>query len=241
MKVLLVLFFSILFFLSGCGNPNRETAIDTLSNIDGKKITVTVKRVKDFTHKQKIGILSLTIPPQIAIWLEDKQGNYIDTLFVTKSFGKQKWHFVKYDPDKPLRTSCLPYWMNKRLKAGLAIPTKNNPLTDAITSATPMGSFVLNSRIKKDLTDAVILAEFNKSFDPNEAFHISDTNMTLGKVNGQPSLVYSAQINLTDSGKPVQLTLIGHGGETGDDGTLYTNLAGLTTVLDIVDSITVQF
>jgi hypothetical protein len=230
---------SIIFLLQSCGNADRVTVLSTLSNTDGKKLIVTINAGKFYGVKKKLGFLEIKITPQMAVWAEDTKGNYIDTLYVTKAFAKQKWMFVKYDPDKPLRTSCLPYWMNQRLKAGLAVPTKNNPLPDSITGATPRGSYLLNTKVNKDLKEAVILIELNKSFDVNDAYHGSEKGFTPGTVNGQPSVIYSARIDLTGTNS-YQMKLLGRGGETGSDGKLYPDTNGLTTALEQAAGITVQ-
>jgi hypothetical protein len=44
--------------------------------------------------------------PQIAIWLEDLQGHYLSTVFVTNKIATQSWRNNKGNP----RIAALPHW-----------------------------------------------------------------------------------------------------------------------------------
>ena len=48
--------------------------------------------------------------------------------------------------------------MNKRIKAGLKSPTRNSPLADSETGATPKENFSIKTNIKSDLKKFRILA-----------------------------------------------------------------------------------
>lgn len=243
MKKILLLLFLILIItccLSQKKN-NRATLITTLSDVKGTPITIEVEKGNQWSHETKFGIMTFSIIPQIAVWIEDNSGNYIDTLYVTKAFGRQKWFMSNNDPYVTFRTSSLPYWMNKRIKAGYRSPTKNNPLADSITSATPKGSFTLKSKIKSDLKEFVVLMELNRAFDVNEFFHDNEIRMTEGFIDGQPSIIYSAKVKLDGKEKSFKMNADGHGGEKGNDAGLYTDLKKITTAMEIIKSATIIF
>ena len=82
-------------------------------------------------------------PPQIAIWLEDTQGNYLSTLYVTHKIATQTWQASGGNR----RKEALPHWCYSRgvkYTDGLYLPTKNQPLVDGLSGATPQGSLVVN-------------------------------------------------------------------------------------------------
>ena len=232
-KIFIPLFF-ILILLLVCSNKNKQTVIKTNSKKTGKSITIKITKGDQWGFKQKFGISKLTIIPQIAIWIEDLDENLIDTLYVTKKFAKQKWAFAKYDPDKIMRAQSLPYWLNKYIGSGNMAPTKNNPLEDCVTAATPKGDFTLQSKIDNNISKFVIFSEINSSFDENENYSNNET-----EYNGQPSLIYSAIIDLSDNKKEYKMTIIGHGGEKGSDGNLYNDLSTITNAKDIIKNIIV--
>lgn len=79
-------------------------------------------------------------PPQIAIWLEDTQGNYLSTVYVTHKIATQSWQASGGNR----RKEALPHWCYSRgvkYDDGLYLPTKKEPLIDGISGATPHESF----------------------------------------------------------------------------------------------------
>ncbi len=190
--------------------------------------------------------------PQIALWLEDSQGNYIRTLYVTERAGHKSWIFGP----KEGRPESLPVWYGASKNGSTASKaeassssTKASPsaestssapspsLTrslDAVTGATPKSELNLTAQIEEG--DYIIKAEFNNSFDYNDFY----TKKSSG-VNGQPSVVYSAKIpaNLT-AGQEISLDFAGTGSLTGGDGGISKNTENLTSAREIVKSVTVR-
>lgn len=206
-----------------------------VSGSNGQNLTISFERGKNFIQPAKLGVVKLKIRPQMTIWLEDTTGNYLKTLYVTHCFGKQEWRSIKSHPDSCYRTMCMPYWLNRYKAAGNAAPTSGNPLPDAVTGATPTGSFTVNFALPDSFKTGVLFVEWNSSFDNNESF----TRET-ASFNGQPSLILSCRINadsLTSAGSV--LTTLGHGGKKGDDGTLYSDVSKLTTAASIFSRVTV--
>lgn len=189
--------------------------------------------------------------PTFAIWLEDEDGSYLETLFVTEYISSGVFGFAdagdwswKNEKGEALRPAALPYWSHKRnviSRDSLLIPTPENPIPDAISSATPKSNFVLKTSVTKDLpSQFYILLEINQTWDWNEFWTNNKfPNDKDYKTSSQPSIIYSAQIDFSNANKEIPLKPIGHGHYAGKNGKLYEDLSTFTTALDIAAEITV--
>lgn len=185
-------------------------------------------------------------PPQIAIWLEDMDGNYLTTFYVSYRGGTKSWSGSGGNP----RKEALPYWNHARLpfQTGEPIPdgytgaTTQKPVPDAVTGATPNGSFDLKMKPNEGFNQFVIKAEFNHSTDYNEYYPKSavfgDENYSAE--SGQPAVIYEAVIDLTAGQKEYSMQMIGHSSPDGSDGKLHTDLSKLTSAKNIVKEITIK-
>jgi hypothetical protein len=211
--------------------------ITTNANVQGNRITVRFTRGTDFSNVKTFLFVKFTITPQIAVWAEDTQGHYLQTLYVTRKFAKQDWGIMPHSKDSCFRTSSLPYWLNKYVHAGNAAPTTNKPLPDAVTAATPTGSFDLVTTLIPVAPPVVIGMEVNSSFDYNQTF---GPGRKESKINGQPAVVYKARVGENPRLYPVvSMKLAGHSGETGADSLLHKDVSGLTTAQNIFSCINV--
>ena len=171
--------------------------------------------------------------PQFAVWLEDEQGRYIRTLYVTQKASGISWIFAP----KEGRPESLPVWYHaskhdaKKSAAQNSSPDKKE--IDAVTSATPKGGLVINQKI--DDASCVIKVEVNASFDYNSTW----TKKNSG-VNGQPSLVYQAILPAGQK-EEVALELLGSGSIDGSDGSVYKNVGGIDSAKTIVKAVNVTF
>ena len=193
-----------------------------------REITVKVRPGQHWKEKRE---------PQIALWLEDSDGNYIRTLYVTQRAGHKSWIFGP----KEGRPESLPVWYGASKSGSAASKVEASPSTasapslsqslDTVTGATPKSELSLTTQIEE--VDYIIKAEFNNSFDYNDFY----TKKNSG-VNGQPSVVYSAKIpaNLT-AGQEISLDFAGTGSLTGHDGAISKNTEGLTSAVEIVKNI----
>lgn len=242
-KMKKLIFISIVLFASCVSQkPSDEIKLEIRSNQEAKgfPITIQVKKGATFNH------------PTFAIWVEDLDGNYIETLFVTKSiatgiFGHGeitpgKWSNV---PGAIRRPAALPYWSHKRnIQApdGLYTPSPETAVPDAISGATPTNSFVLKTALSKNPSGEFrILLEVNQAWDSN-LFWVNNkyTNDTDYFASLQPSLVYSGTFNPENMEKPVDLAPIGHGEPSGKNGTLNADISTLTTAKEIFLSIRIE-
>lgn len=189
--------------------------------------------------------------PLMAIWIEDVDSNYIQTLYVAESIGKgtfdrAKAQSGKWEPGEARRPAALPYWGHKRgIQApdGYYLPTSKEPVPDAITGATPTGDFILKTKLPEvDKKTIRILFEINQSWDWNEYWTNNKfPNNDEYKTSSQPALVYEVTINMDERNKEYVLEPIGHSHYSGKNGKLYTDISNLTTALEIAASIKVYF
>ena len=210
------------------------------------KLTIDLLRAEHYWH------------PQIAIWTEDTLGNYLQTLFVTKSTakglffgGRNKENFKDFDKKKEAsgnyrRVDALPVWSHKRgvrHADGMYAPSNTGPLADGITGATPVDNFHLST--STDYTSKFLLKiEINVAFDDNEyysAFDFPDDEIFHNGTGqlGQPSILFETLIDMTDTNNYYLMELAGHGHHSARTGLVYKDLSTLTTALQIVKRIVV--
>lgn len=183
-------------------------------------------------------------PPQIAIWVEDVNGNYLSTVYASHKIATQSWQAA----GKNRRKEALPHWCFSRgvqYDDGLYLPTKKQPLTDGITGATPRGSFDVKMNPAKDLRRFIVKVEANHSTDFNTHYpktaKAGDAHYSGGKEgSGQPAVVYAATIDLDSGQQTFEAELAGHSSPDGSDGKVYEDVSRLTTALQIVKRITIS-
>jgi hypothetical protein len=249
MKRIMYLAIFALLFATSAACAAEDLIITTKPDAVGKEIVLDFVRGAHYTHPLKINrLITIKTTPQIAVWIEDTDGRYVDTLYVTKKAGTQGWRTSPDLPAKKIRRpESLPCWSHRRgvvYPDGLFMPTRENPVTDAITAASPGGDFYLKTTAPENPTKLVVLAEINNSADFNDAFPKDAPAGTPGYSggawgSGQPSIVWAATIDLSAGPGTYELTPVGHGSPDGADGSLTPDLSGLTTATDIVKKITV--
>jgi hypothetical protein len=218
--------------------PEQKTVINLNVNGKGPEITIEFTRGKSFYY------------PLMAAWIEDEDGNYIQTLFVPLTVATGIFKYGKHEKNKwvsaPKRApQTLPYWSHKRgIKAsdGLYMPEPENPVADAYTGATPAKGFILNAKADNELPDIFrVMFEINQNWDWNKYWtndkYPDDDNY---KMSCQPALVYEAGIDLRNRKESYQMKPIGHSHYSGKTGELFTDLSTITTALQIADSIIVR-
>jgi hypothetical protein len=213
-------------------------------------ITVDFLKGKHFWH------------PQVAIWMEDSLGNYLETLVVTTSTAQglfysgrsadnfREFDDAKNDEGKPTRrVDALPVWSHKRnIKHtdGFYSPSPDHRMPDAVTMATPSGNFYLKSpRTLLDGDAFKIMVEINVAFDENEYYSeydfVEDALYHGGTgLLGQPSIIYGAVIKRTDTENYYLLKEIGRGHHSGSTGAIFTDLNTLTTARHVVERLVVS-
>ena len=249
MKKTLIIF-TPFFLLAALLVIAKESIIATRPGQTGKDIKLHIEAGEHWVHLFESGSVSIKVTPQIAVWVEDPEGNYLDTLYVTRRTATQKWRGKAgpYEEKGNIRRKAsLPYWAHRRgvrYDDGLFLPTKKDPLPDSITSASPKESFQLRSSVGEDLDNFMIFVEINNSTDFNEYYtrdaDPKDAHFSGGSFgSGQPSVIYSAAIDINDLKKEYELQLAGHSSPSGENGQLHTDVSKLTTAKHIAGKIAV--
>jgi len=237
-NIIKILFISLIS-LSACktiekaNNKILEISLNKLSN--NENLTISFFKGESYNH------------PSFVLWIENLNGDYIKTLYVTKSYasgifgyelvGDSIW---KRNPGPSLQPAALPYWTYKKglIEDKYLIPTPEHPYIDAYTGATPKENFQIKSKFDLNKKYKLML-EINQSWDWNKYW----TNNKFPKSkayshSSQPSIIYSVEIN--NKQNTFYMNPIGHGSPTGEDGNLYTDLSTLTTAKNIFKMIKVE-
>jgi|SRR5512133_2204057 hypothetical protein len=229
--------FCVILF-AGCAKiPELRDGDTIVTNKEQKGVPVkcTFTRGPSFGTIVTFGPAKMRIVPQVSIWVEDSSKKFRHNIYVTRCFAKQVWRGINEHPDSTYRTSSFPYWLGRLNAASIPYPTSSHPLPDAISSATPQGSFTIETTIDSSITAGTIWCEFNSSFDANEIWKAEGAE----KYNGQPSLIYACDFNLTEA-KTITLSYKGHGGAAGTDHGLYNDEFGIVSAKQIFSSISVE-
>jgi hypothetical protein len=218
------------------------------SGIDNPIVELFIKAGKEYESDPQplFWGMTYTATPQLAVWLEDEQGHFIKTLYVTGKTATSNFYSVKSDEERIRRPETLPYWSHKRgiqAQDGLYVPSVDSTEFDGMTSATPKGDHLLNMPIPKG-DNYRLMVEVNRSYDFNDYYsrdRFSDDEIYSGSgSSGQPSLIYQAVFNLNDPAKKL-LMLIGHGHHSGQNGILYDDLSKITSAKQILGFMVANF
>jgi len=218
--------------------PKEKVVVN--SNEEGKGPALEIELVpgKEFYY------------PLFAVWIEDIEGEYIQTLYVARSvatgvfkYGRAEKGEWKESPKRAPQT--LPYWAHKRgIRAsdGLYMPEPANPVADAYTGPTPVAGFILQSRADSELPVKFrLMFEINQNWDWNEYWtndkYPGDENYMM---SCQPALVYQAVIDQNNPEVEYLLKPVGHSHYSGKTGELFPDLSTITSALEIADSIIVR-
>jgi hypothetical protein len=232
------LLFLILGILSACSSGKKQTksgssleVITTNVGSDGVPVKIEFRKGSSHNH------------PLMAIWLEDIDGNYLETLYVAASigtgiFGHGKVNKGVWESGPLSRPAALPYWWHKY---GY-LPEPETKVPDAITGPTPQNDFMLDSRITTSSGPIVnVLFEINQSWDWNEYWTNDKFPGDADYMSSsQPAVVYMVTIDLEKTDTIYTMQVAGHSHYSGKDGKLYDDISSLTTALDIAGVIKVN-
>ncbi len=202
-------------------------------------LTITLNE-GDYYHNsfKAMGLFTIKTTPQMAFWLEDLNGNFLQTLYISKKSGTSSFTGAK----KRSRPSSLPIWSHKKgvkNRYGHYMPTQQNQLSDAVTGATPQKGFKKTFAISHKLQYRLYV-EINSSMDFNDTYKrkaVKESPYYNNKVGGQPSLLYETVIT-PNNYTTIPLLIAGHGEAAGKDGKVYKTLETITTAKKIISSIT---
>jgi len=183
--------------------------------------------------------------PSFALWIESIDGSYFKPVYVTRSvatgiYDNKEIDTLQWMHEKgsAFHSAALPYFFHRAIKSGIIqeIPKKSSPFPDAYTGATPQSDFKMNYSI--NTSKFKIMLEVNQSWDWNYYWTNNKYPDNIQyKYSSQPSVIYSAEVDLNNILDEYYLNPIGHGHFAGENGNLYTNLKTLTTALDIFSEV----
>lgn len=137
--------------------------------------------------------------PQIAVWVENSDGTYVDTLFVTKKASGNKW----IGSPKDGRPESLPDWYRAKGQNPAVKISKDD--LDATTSATPKKGIVISKDLELEKGKTYVFkCQANQSFDYNEYY----TKKNSG-VDGQPAVLYAGEMIPDGTEKEIKLEFSG--------------------------------
>ena len=191
--------------------------------------------------------LTYTTVPQVAFWVEDLKGQYISTIYVTQKVTNGNFVSKEDIFNTVSRPESLPYWAHRRgvqYGDGIVMPGGDNTDLDGMTGATPLGNYDVRSQLTTELRQFKVMMEINRSYDFNDYYHADrfpqDPIYSGSGSSGQPSVIYSALINLDDNQHSYFLKPVGHGHHSGANGTLYTDMQGIDTALQLIKRVVVD-
>ncbi|MBF2755134.1 MAG: hypothetical protein ISN29_07750 [Gammaproteobacteria bacterium AqS3] len=190
------------------------------------------------------GLITFVTVPQMALWVEDGEGRFLKTLYLTSKAADSSYQSVDIFSDEIVRRpEALPIWSHRRgVRAadGLFMPLPDQPAGDATTAATPVADYELSSVLPEGAGELTLYMEVNRSFDFNEFWHRDkfpdDPVYTGGGNSGQPSLLYSLRLGALGGEtlhRFARMDLIGRGHHSGADGEVYP-LEGFSTALQLI-------
>lgn len=230
----------------------EEGSFQTLTtNIGDKGLPLEIELRKGLHYESDpqplfLGITYTTVP-QVAFWLEDLNGQYISTIYVTQKITNAS--FVSTDDifSTVSRPESLPYWAHQRgvsYEDGSLMPSMANTDLDGMTGATPLGNYDVRSKVNSELRQFKVMMEINRSYDFNDFYtkdkYPDDAIYSGSGSSGQPSVIYQALINLDDQQKAYFMSPIGHGHHSGANGNLYKDMNGIDTALQLIKRVVVQ-
>ena len=88
---------------SGC---NRD-----LVEYDSNDLKISIEKGEEWLHNFPLFLgINIKNPPQITIWTEDMEGNYLSTVYVTHKIATQSWQASGGNR----RKEALPQWCYQR-------------------------------------------------------------------------------------------------------------------------------
>jgi len=190
----------------------------------GTRITVELVPGPQYAKQARVLWYTYTVRPQVAAWLETHDGRYVATLYVTEAVVTRRYRSAP----KTGRPEALPVWSHLSKEQVDAV---SSPTTAAATvkygsdqaSSLPVGKYIVK-------------LETNRSYDWNRTY----TKKNSG-VNGQPSLVYEAEIEVGSGPVEASFRPVGRGSVDGRDGRVQPGLNGIDTALELFTSLKVAY
>ncbi len=210
------------------GNSRTELIIQELETTPFKSgITASITVIGGVEYKY----------PIMAIWAENMNGEFIGTLYASKSIATGIFRYGVYDKGKWLpgernRPAALPRWKHK-VETNTTLNTQN---VDGFSGATPSTSFTLKTLLPKEPSAVKFYIEVNKPWDFNSYWHnkrFPDDEEYA--TSGQPALIYEATVDTNSNDSIFAFKPIGHSHPSGKTDEIFNDISTFTSALKIID------
>jgi hypothetical protein len=222
----------MVLIILGCTSAPRQKDD---RKIDYNQPYLEFKFTYNYDVYQKPSFFMPKSQPTFAIWLEEKNSGALQTIYVTGKAGKNKWILAEARPES------VPVWYGIRQKETL----DENLSIDAITGATPSGeTAVIHWQVPRHLRDkqVAVFIEANNSFDHNTYYTDQKGTAGYSADNGQPSLIWSSELDLSKTMEAhVSPEIIGHGSVLGEDHQIDPDISKITTARDTFSYIGIRY
>jgi hypothetical protein len=173
--------------------------------------------------------------PTYAIWLEENSMGNVMTVYVTGKAGTDEWVMADSRPES------VPVWYGIKSKE----EAKSDAIVDAVSGATPAGEAAeIAWQVPENLIGKKvdIYIEANSSFDYNDYYIKQKDGPGYSGSNGQPSLIWHASLDLSES-TPEAITpeIVGHGHVLGSDHQINPDVSKITTARETFQYIGIKY
>lgn len=229
-KILMFLILLITIVSCATSKVEKETV-----QIDPDRPHLTITLAYNLEVYEKPAFFLPKSYPTYAIWVEDKSTGHVATVYVTGKAGKNEWTLADSRPES------IPVWY------GLAAQAEaEGPLTvDAVSGATQEGEAAeILWQVPDDLVGKKIdlYIEANSSFDYNAYYTKNEGEPGYSGTNGQPSLIWHAELDLSESiSDPVTPGVVGHGHVLGTDHQIDPDVSKITTARETFEYIGITY
>ncbi len=210
--------------LAACAGEPAALPQPKPGTVSGPRLELRLEPGPHYAKDMKVLWIEYTVWPQVAAWVETPDGRFLDTLYVTELAVTGNYRAAP----KQGRPEALPVWSARKSSGA-----------DAVSSPTTVGSSVVYGNGMAARLPAgtyVIKLETNRSYDWNGSF----TEKNAG-VNGQPSVVYRAELEIGAGPREARFQPVGIGSVDGSDGEVRPGLDGIDTALELFSSMTVRY
>jgi hypothetical protein len=195
----------------------------TRPSIDESQPYLEFKLTYNYAVYEKPSIFLPKSQPTFAIWLQEKRSEKVQTIYVTGKAAENKWILAETRPES------IPVWYGVRQQE----PAGNGDQIDAISGATPSGDTVVIQWQVPDWLRAKqvsIFIEANSSYDYNAYYSDQKDAAGYSGANGQPSLVWKAELDFSNGADgEIVPEIIGHGHLWGKDHQIYADISQITS------------
>ena len=225
-------FLILMLLIVSCATSQVE---QQTSNIDPSRPHLIITLVYNFEVYQKPSFFLSKSYPTYAIWLEEKSMESVITVYVTGKAGKDEWIMADSRPES------VPVWYGIKSQE----EAKSQLTVDAVSGATPAGEAAeIVWQVPQNLVDKKIdvYIEANSSFDYNDYYKKQKGGSGYSGANGQPSLVWHALLDLSESIPDAIIPeIVGHGHVLGLDHQIDPDVSHITTARETFQYIGIKY